>query len=219
MEYKSQFTSNLEEVIRSVQLDQQKKSSAAAATSLSSSANIKSSSSSKTDVSSNNIDIEDNIDNTARDATDTAIDDVDDEGRGGGGRSSSRGSRSRYGAFWEICIRNFIFCREMTRDHFTRPHRSIHISTLLQRSRERRLSSTQTFDKFDKMNKQQLKHLHDQMDHIRGQLKHIHREISKHKSLSDSRRVEALSDDCGDARANLAKIFQVQLSFTGIRSM
>ena len=96
MEYKSQFTSNLEEVIRSVQLDQQKKSSAAAATSLSSSANIKSSSSSKTDVSSNNIDIEDNIDNTARDATDTAIDDVNHEGRGGGGRSSSRGSRSRY---------------------------------------------------------------------------------------------------------------------------
>ena len=69
------------------------------------------------------------------------------------------------------------------------------------------------------MNKQQLKHLHDQMDHIRGQLKHIHREISKNKSLSDSRRVEALSDDCGDARANLAKIFQVHFSLGDMISL
>ena len=78
--------------------------------------------------------------------------------------------------------------------------------------RERRSTPPQTFDKFDKMNKEQLKHLHDQMDHIRGQLKHIHREISKHKSLSDSRRVEALSEDCDDARTNLAKIFQARFN-------
>ena len=103
MEYKSQFTSNLEEVIRSVQLDQRKKSSATAASSTSVN---KSSSSSKTDVSSNNVDEDNNKDNTAttaagatwtaREATDTAIDEVDDEGRGGDSRRSrSRGSRSR----------------------------------------------------------------------------------------------------------------------------
>ena len=102
-----------------------------------------------------------------------------------------------------------------------RPRHNTHLYFQSSRSRERPLSSTerrstpaQTFDKFDKMNKQQMKHLHDQMNHIRGQLKHIHREISKHKSLSDSRRVEALSEDCGDARTNLAKIFQA--SFVGL---
>ena len=95
MEYKSQFTSNLEEVIRSVQLDQRKKSSAAASSSsanAAATANNKSSSSSKTDVSSNNDAGIINRDNTARDATDTAIDVEDDEGGGGTGKSSSRGS-------------------------------------------------------------------------------------------------------------------------------